>query len=56
MVIYRVSNVYLSCIYRICNVVDSGGIAGNSANYRRAQNRGREYEKHLRTEPQVLNI
>ena len=24
MVIYRVSNVYLSCIYRICNVVDSG--------------------------------
>ena len=23
MVIYRVSNVYLSCIYRICNVVDS---------------------------------
>ena len=32
MVIYRVSNVYLSCIYRICNVVDSG----NSANYRRA--------------------
>ena len=23
MVIYRLSNVYLSCIYRICNVVDS---------------------------------
>ena len=39
-VIYRVSNVYLSCIYRICNVVDRG----NSANYRRAlkaQFRGR---------------
>ena len=34
------SIVYLSCIYRICNVVDSG----NSANYRRAlkaQFRGR---------------
>ena len=26
-VIYRVSNVYLSCIYRICNVVDSGLVA-----------------------------
>ena len=39
-VIYRVSNVYLSYIYRICNVVDSE----NSANYRRAlkaQFRGR---------------
>ena len=24
MVIYRVSNVYLSCIYRICYVVDRG--------------------------------
>ena len=27
-VIYRVSNVYLSCIYRICNVVNSGRVAG----------------------------
>ena len=29
-VIYRVSNVYLSCIYRICNVVDSGRVAGDN--------------------------
>ena len=26
IVIYRLSNIYLSCIYRICNVVDSGRI------------------------------
>ena len=29
-VIYRVSNVYLSCIYRIYNVVDSELVAGDN--------------------------
>ena len=38
MVIYRVSNVYLSCIYRICNVIDRGRgeefIGRSQASYR----------------------
>ena len=42
-VIYRVSNVYLSCIYRVCNVVGSGLVAkrDSSANHRRELNRWR---------------
>ena len=32
-VIYRLSNVYLSCIYRICNVVDSVRIEGKQVSF-----------------------
>ena len=36
-VIYRISNVYLSCIYRIYNVVDSGRIAENKERRKREE-------------------
>ena len=42
-IIYRLSNVYLSCIYRICNVVNSGRVAENKER-RKREERGRNRE------------
>ena len=43
ILIYRLSNVYLSCIYRICNVVNSGRVAENKER-RKREERGRNRE------------